>query len=103
MTMPELLAHLDQHPVDGTTLSAGSVNKAIGALQTILRWVEAQGYLENHPNWSNPAANMKMHNPAKDDDNRLPYVTEDLRTIFGSTVFCEGERLLLVRPLSGSL
>jgi integrase len=92
MTMPELLDYLQQHPSDGATLSAGSVNKALGALQTVLRWVEAQGYLEEHPNWSNPAANMKMHNPAKDEDTRLPYDTEELMTIFGSAVFRNGAR-----------
>jgi integrase len=92
MGLPELLSHLQRHPIEGPTLSAGTVNKAIGALQTVFHWIEDQGYLDDHPNWSNPAANMKMHNPAKDDDNRLPYDADDLRTIFGSVVFRDVDR-----------
>jgi hypothetical protein len=93
MSLPELLDHLQRHPMQSRTLSAGTINKAITALQTVFRWIEDQGYVDEHPNWSNPAANMKMHNPAKDDDNRLPYDAGDLKTIFGSAVFRDdGER-----------
>ena len=92
MTLPEVLAHLEQHPSPGSTLSAGTINKALGALQTVFGWIEAQGYMDEHPNWSNPAARIKLHNPAKDDDNRLPYDTEDLKAIFGSAVFRDRER-----------
>jgi integrase len=92
MGLPELLAHLEKHPSPGPTLSAGTVNKALGALQTVFGWVEAQGYTDVYPGWANPAARMKLHNPAKDEDNRLPYGPEDLRTIFGSAVFHAGDR-----------
>jgi hypothetical protein len=92
MTLPELLAHLETHPSPGPTLSAGTINKNLGALQTVLGWIEAQGYMDEHPNWSNPAARMKLHNPAKDEDNRLPYDAEDLKTIFGSAVFRDTDR-----------
>jgi integrase len=97
MTLPELLAYLEQHPSPSATLSAGTINKAIGALQTVFGWVEAQGYMDEHQNWSNPAARMKLHNPAMDEDNRLPYNPEDLKTIFGSAVFRDRER-----PLGGA-
>jgi hypothetical protein len=97
MTLPEVLQHLKAHPaLPGTTLAPSTINKAISALQTVLHWVEHQGYLDGHPNWSNPAANMKMHNPAEQEDNRLPYDPADLKLIFGSRVFCDGER-----PLAG--
>jgi len=92
MTLPELLEYLERHPVEGPRLSAGSINKAITALQTVFQWAEDQGYLEDYPNWSNPAARMKMRDPTKDDDNRLPYDAKDLATIFGSAVFREGAR-----------
>ena len=93
MTVPELLDHLERHPTHrGRTLSAGSVNKAIGALQTVFGWIEGQGYLDAHPNWSNPAVRMKVHDPAKDEYGRLPYDTEDLKTIFGSAVFRDAAR-----------
>jgi hypothetical protein len=90
VSLPELLAHLEQHR--GPTLSAGTINKALGALQTVFGWIEAQGYMDEHPNWSNPAARMKLHNPTKDEDNRLPYDSEDLKTIFGSAVFRDSDR-----------
>ena len=35
---------------------------------------------------------MKMHNPADEEDNRLPYDAEDLKVIFSSLVFRNGER-----------
>lgn len=93
MTLPEVLQHLKAHPaLPSTTLAPSTINKAISALQTVLQWVEHQGYLDGHPNWSNPAANMKMHNPAEQEDNRLPYDAADLKLIFGSRVFCDGER-----------
>ena len=97
MTLPDLLEYLQQCPIEGPRLSAGSVNKAITALQTLFGWIEDQGYLEDHPHWSNPAARMKMRDPAKDEDNRLPYDAEDLKTIFGSAVFRDG-----ARPVGGA-
>ena len=93
MTLPHLLEYLEAHPaLSSTTLTPGSINKAVGALQTVFHWVERQGYLDDHPNWSNPAANMKIHNPAEEEDNRLPYDPGDLRVIFNSAVFRSGER-----------
>jgi integrase len=93
MTLPQVLERLTARPAaPGTTLTPGSINKAVGALQTVLHWVERQGFLDEHPNWSNPAANMKMHNPAEQEDNRLPYDAGDLKVIFESGVFRNGER-----------
>lgn len=37
MTLPELLAHLEREPSAGPMLSAGTINKAISALQTRVR------------------------------------------------------------------
>jgi integrase len=93
MTMPQLLERLDKSPApEETTLRAGSINKAIGALQTVLRWISNQGYLDAFPSWSNPAADMKMHNPADEEDGRLPYDAEDLMLIFNSPLFRSSER-----------
>jgi integrase len=93
MTLPQLLQRLDATPAaEGTTLKAGSINKAVGALQTVFHWIGNQGYLDDHPNWSNPAADMKMHDPADEDGGRLPYDPEDLKMIFNSPVFRGGER-----------
>ncbi|MGO8915031.1 MAG: DUF6538 domain-containing protein [Stellaceae bacterium] len=93
MTMPQLLERLDKSPApEGTTLRAGSINKAIGALQTVFRWISNQGYLDGFPSWSNPAADMKMHNPADEEDGRLPYDAEDIELIFNSPLFRSGER-----------
>ena len=97
MTLPQLLELLDRDPaLEGTTLAAGSVNKAIGALEAVLGWVADQGYLDDHPSWSNPAARMKMHDPADEEGGRLPYQPEDLKMVFNSPVFRDGER-----PLAG--
>ena len=93
MTVPQVLEHLETSPAPaGTTLMPGTINKATGALQTLLSWVEGQGYLDELPNWSNPASKMKMHDPAEQEDNRLPYDADDLKVIFGSGVFRNAER-----------
>ena len=92
MSLAELLHHLEGYPLQAPTLSPGTINKAIGALQTVLSWIEAQGYLEAHPNWSNPAIRKKIHNPAKEDGNRLPYDADDLKAIFSSPIFRDGAR-----------
>ena len=93
MKLPQLLQRLDTMPAaEGTTLSAGSINKAVGALQTVFHWVSNQGYLDDYPNWSNPAADMKMRDPAEEEGGRLPYDPEDLKVIFNSPVYRDGER-----------
>jgi integrase len=93
VSLPQLLERLEEDPTpNATTLTAGSVNKAIGALQAVLGWVGKQGYLDDYPNWSNPADDMKMHDPADDEENRLPYDEKDLTLIFNSPVFRGGER-----------
>jgi hypothetical protein len=35
---------------------------------------------------------MKIHNPAKEDGNRLPYDVDDLKAIFSSPIFRDGAR-----------
>jgi integrase len=93
MTVPQLLEHLHNNPApEGTTLAAGTINKALGALQSVFGWVSNQGYLDDYPNWSNPAADMKLHNPADEEDGYVPYDAEDLKLIFNSPVFRSGER-----------
>ena len=93
MNLRQLLEHLDDHPAAlGTTLMAGTINKALGAFEAVLHWGERQGHFDGHPNWSNPAANMKMHDPAEEEDSRLPYDSDDLKLIFSSPVFSEAER-----------
>jgi integrase len=93
MRLPQLLQQLGvTRATEGTTLSAGSINKAVGALQTVFHWISNQGYLDDYPNWSNPAANMKMHDSAEQEGGRLPYDPEDLNVIFNSPVFRDGER-----------
>lgn len=93
MTMSELLERLGRSPApEGATLKSGSINKHISALHTVFRWIEQQGYLDDYPNWSNPAANMKMHDPAGEEENRLPYDADDLTLIFSSPVFRSDER-----------
>jgi len=94
MTLPQLLDRLAAATpaAEGTTLRAGTVNKAVGALETLFHWISNQGYLDDHPSWSNPAADMKMHDPADVDLGRLPYEPEDLSVIFNSPVFQDGDR-----------
>jgi integrase len=58
----------------------------------VFRWISNQGYLDDHPNGSNPAADMKVHDTAEEEDSRLPYDAEELKLIFNSPLFRSGER-----------
>jgi integrase len=91
MTMPQVLEAIQDTP-DMRRLSAGSVNKQIGALSAVLAWADRNGYFDVNPNWSNPTIGMKVEGRKNDSDSRLPYDDEDLKMIFSFPVFTENQR-----------
>lgn len=96
MTMPDVLAAVgaaSSIPV----LTAGSVNKHVTAIATVLEWAALQGYFDADPNWSNPASGMRVRGGKSDDEKRLSYDADDLRIIFTSPVFSKG-----MRPVAGA-
>jgi hypothetical protein len=59
MTLPQVLEAIQDQPPT-KRLSAGSINKQIGALSAVLAWANENGYFDADPNWSNPTTGMKV-------------------------------------------
>ena len=91
MTMPQVLEAIQDRP-ETKRLSAGSINKQIGALSAVLAWADRNGYFDDNPNWSNPTGGMKVEGRKNETESRLPYDDEDLKTIFSFPVFTESQR-----------
>jgi integrase len=82
LTLPQLIAKYDDRAVD--RLSIVTVRKNLSTLQTVLAWAESNGQIERNP--------MKGIVPAKPkraslDPKRLPFSTDDIRTIFTSPLY----------------
>ena len=90
MPLPDLLKALEKKPAD-KTLSAGAVNKHIGAVSAILAWANKHGYFESAPTWGNPATGLKL-DEAAEANPRIPFTKDDLKKLFHSPVFTEGAR-----------
>jgi integrase len=67
--------------------SASINSRALAAVSAIFGHAADNGYVEN-----NPATGVKATGPANHGPSRLPYSPADLKAIFSSAVFMEGER-----------
>jgi integrase len=85
-TLPELAAWGRGH-LDAPKISAGTINKLLGALQSIGRWARKEGIVPDE--WADPFADMRLD---EDESNRAPFELHELRAIFAATVFMKGER-----------
>ncbi len=90
LALPVLLEALERKPSKSPKLSAGSINKAIGAIHTVLEWAHSNGYITVEP-WANPMRKLKVHDPAGEGGNWLPFTDEHLRTIFTSSIYSGGQ------------
>lgn len=89
MPLPNLLAAKP----GGPKLSAGSINKHLSALQTVLQWAYKQGWFDDLFGWSNPVNGLSIENTSGEvEDNRQDYSLADLQMIFSSPVFRNGAR-----------
>jgi integrase len=85
-TLPELAAWGREHP-DAPKIGAGTINKLLGALQSIGRWASKEGIV--HEEWADPFADMRLD---EDDSSRAPFEVGELEAIFTAAVFAKGER-----------
>jgi integrase len=85
-TLPQRAAWGREHP-DAPKISAGTINKLLGALQSIGRWARKEGIVPDE--WADPFADMRLD---EDEVNRAPFELHELRAIFAATVFTKGER-----------
>ena len=85
-TLPELAAWGREHP-SAQKISAGTINKLLGALQSIGRWARKEDLVPD--DWADPFADMRLD---EEESNRAPFEPHELQTIFAAPVFTKGER-----------
>ena len=73
-------------------LTARTVRRDIGLLQTMCEWAVSNGYRED-----NPVTRVKVIVPKNESEKRLPYDNDDLKVIFNAPVFTENKR-----PIGGA-
>lgn len=86
--LPELVKWAQAHP-EAARIERGTINKLLGACQTVALWARDNGVLPDDAPWSDPFANMRLEEVEPD---REPWEANELRTLFSSPVFVAGER-----------
>jgi integrase len=87
-SLPELAEWGRKHP-DAGRLSRGTINKLLGGVQAIAVWARDQGLIADDVPWSDPFARMRLE---EDESDREPFTIADLKLVFDSPVFTQGER-----------
>jgi integrase len=85
-TLPELATWGREH-TNAQKIGAGTINKLLGALQSVGRWARKEDLVPE--DWTDPFADMRVDG---DESERGPFETKELRAIFGAPVFTEGDR-----------
>ena len=84
--LPELAAWGRENP-DAQKIGAGTINKLLGALQSIGRWARKEDLVPEE--WADPFADMRLD---EDESSRAPFELRELQAIFTAAVFTKGER-----------
>lgn len=87
-TLPELADWGRNHP-EAAKITAATVNKLLGGVQTIAIWAYDKGMVPDDVSWSDPFAKMRLREDAPERD---AFTIDELNKIFLSPVFTEGER-----------
>ena len=85
-TLPELAAWGREH-ANAQKIGAGTINKLLGALQSVCRWARREEFVPD--DWTDPFADMRVDG---DESERAPFETKELQAIFGSPVFTDSHR-----------
>jgi integrase len=85
--LPEMSEWGQKHP-GVPKVSAGTVNKQLGALQAIAGWAEQNGLIPDDVAWSNPFAKMKVR---EEQSERTSFETTELKLLFAAPVFTKHE------------
>ena len=87
-TLPELSAW-GQKNADAPKVSAGTVNKQLGAVQAIAGWAHHNGIIPDEVPWSDPFHKMRVE---EEQSDRAPFVASELQMIFDAPMFTAHER-----------
>jgi hypothetical protein len=82
-------------------VSAGTVNKQLGAVQAIAGWGYHTGLVPDDAQWLDPFKDMRLE---EEQSTRAPFDTQDLQTIFNDPLFTKHElpRARAVKLVYGS-
>jgi integrase len=86
-SLPELSAWGRKHP-DVPRVSAGTVNKQLGAVQAIAVWGYANGVIPEDAAWADPFAKMRLQG---EESERTSFESPDLQRLFAAPVFTQHE------------
>ena len=75
--LPDIVRLTEKDTKARPRLSPATVNKSLGAVAAVFAWAVSNGYLD-----TNVAAGMTVKDPVSAKDKRLPFTTEDLKTVF---------------------
>jgi integrase len=83
MTLPELADWSRHHP-DAVRISSATVNKWLTCLQAVLNWARENGAIPDDVTWADPVSKMRL---TEETPRRQPWELDELRLLFGSSVF----------------
>jgi integrase len=87
-TLPELVEWSREH-TSAKKVSAETVNKLLGGVQAVCVWARNNGLIPDDVPWSDPFSKMRL--PTR-KSRREPWAPEELRTLFSSAIFTQGDR-----------
>ncbi|MHC2561451.1 DUF6538 domain-containing protein [Bradyrhizobium liaoningense] len=85
--LPELSEWGRTHP-EAPTVSAGTVNKQLGAVQAIAGWAYHNGVIPDDAPWSDPFQKMRVE---EEQSGRGPFTVHELQAIFDAPLFTHQE------------
>jgi len=85
--LPELAEWGRKHP-EAQKISAPTVNKLLGGVQTIGLWAYDKGMVPDEIAWSDPFAKMRLD---EDASQRDVFTVAELNTLFACSIFTKGE------------
>jgi integrase len=86
-SLPELSAWGRKHP-EVPKVSAGTINKQLGAVQAVAVWADANGVIPEDTAWSDPFAKMRVQG---EQSERTSFASPDLKLLFAAAVFTKHE------------
>jgi integrase len=87
-SLPQLVEYSRAHP-DAPRIKASTVNKWLNCLGAVLNWSRKNGLIPDDVPWPDPVSGMRL---PEERSNRQPWEPEELRTLFASPIYLEGER-----------
>jgi integrase len=87
-TLPQLAEYSRAHP-DAPRIKAATVNKWLNCLGAVLNWSRKNGLIPDEVPWSDPVSGMRL---TEERSNRQPWELEELKALFASPIYLEGER-----------